>query len=85
MPLHVSTSSTEWRSKRCLGIGFLARADREIGVFRYVAQPTRLCLEFLRETGLILRCNGKVQTPSKENRRMDPTVKIRREEWAQMK
>ena len=45
------------------GIGFLSRADREIGVFQHVAPPTRLSLEFPRETGLILRCTGKVGNP----------------------
>ena len=63
MPLRVSTSSTGLPSKRCLGIGFLSRADREIGVFQKVAQPTRFHLEFPRETGLILRCDGKFGNP----------------------
>ena len=35
------------------------KLDQEIGVFRHVAQPTRLRLEFPRETGLILRFAGK--------------------------
>ena len=60
-PLRVVTSSTGLHTKRCPGIGFLSRADQEIGVFRNVAPPTRLCLEFLRETGLILRCDRKVK------------------------
>ena len=38
-------------SKRCPSIGFLSRADTEIGVFRRVAPTTRLRLEFPRETG----------------------------------
>ena len=38
-------------------------ADTEIGVFRRVAPTTRLRLEFPRETGLILRCAGKVRNP----------------------
>ena len=63
MPLRVATSSTGLHSKRCPGIGFLSRADREIGVLRNVSPPTRPCLEFLRETGLILRCDGKVGNP----------------------
>ena len=41
-------------------IGFLSRADQGIGVFWHVAPPTRLCLEFPRETGLILMCARKV-------------------------
>ena len=55
MPLHVVTSSTGLHSKRCLCIGFLSRADREIRVFQNVALPTMLHLVFLREIGLILR------------------------------
>ena len=41
-------------------IGFLSRADQGIGVFWHAAPPTRLCLEFRRETGLILMCARKV-------------------------
>ena len=37
--------------------------DGENGVFRNVARPTRLPLEFQCETGLLLRCNGKVGIP----------------------
>ena len=50
-------------SKRCLGFGFLSRADQEIGVIRNVAPTTRLRLEFPHETGLILWCAGKVGNP----------------------
>ena len=39
----------------------LSREDQEIGVFRHVAPHTRLPLEFPLETGLILRCAGKVE------------------------
>ena len=42
---------------------FSSSADREIGVLQHVAPPTRLRLEFSRETGLILRCAGKVGNP----------------------
>ena len=49
VPLRVVPSST-LSSNRCLGIGFLSRADREITVFRHVAPPLRLRLEFPRET-----------------------------------
>ena len=63
MPLRVVPSSTGFPSKRCPGIGFFSRADREIGVFQHVAPPTRLRLELPRETGLILRCAGKVGNP----------------------
>ena len=41
--------------KRCAGIGFFSSVDREIGVFRHVAPPTRLRFELPHETGLILR------------------------------
>ena len=40
MPLRMVTSPTGLPSKRCQGIGFLSRADWEIGVVRHVAQPT---------------------------------------------
>src|SRR5574341_90560 len=54
---------TGWSSKRCPGIGFLSRGDREIGVLRNVEPPTMPRLECLRETGLILRCDRKVGNP----------------------
>ena len=57
------TSFTGWSSKRCPGIGFLSRGDREIGVLRNVEPPMRPRLEFRRETGLILRCDRKVGNP----------------------
>src|SRR5574341_34953 len=53
----VLTSFTGWSSKRCPGIGFLSRGDREIGVLRNVEPPTRPRLECRRETSLILRCD----------------------------
>src|SRR5574340_461535 len=59
----VLTSFTGWSSKRCPGIGFLSRGDREIGVLRNVEPPTRPRLECRRETGLILRCDPKVGNP----------------------
>ena len=37
VPLLFVPSSTGLPSNRCLGIGFLSRADREIGVFWHVA------------------------------------------------
>ena len=37
--------------------------DREIGVFPNVARNTRLPLEFQWDTGLLLRCKGKVGIP----------------------
>ena len=39
--------------------------DREIGVFRNVARPTMLPLEFQCETSLLLRWDGKVGIPFK--------------------
>ena len=63
VPLLVVPSSTGLPSKRCPGIGFFSRADREIRVFQNVAPPTRLCLEYPHETGLILMCAGKVGNP----------------------
>ena len=59
----VWTSFTGWSSERCLGIGFLSRGDREIGVLHNVEAPTRPRLECRRETGLILRCDRKVGNP----------------------
>ena len=47
--------------------------------------PTRPRLECLRETGLILRCDRKVGTPSRQSRGVDPPVQIRRVEGAQRK
>ena len=84
MPLRVVPSST-LSSNRCLGIAFLSRADREIAVFRHVAPPSRLRLEFPRETGLILRFAGKVGNPCRQSRGIDTPVAIRRGEGAQMK
>ena len=44
LPLRVMPSLTGLPSKTCLGIGFLSRADRKIGVVRHVAdrKSTRL-------------------------------------------
>ena len=60
VPLCVSTSSRGLHSKKCPAIGSLSRADWDIWVLRNVAPPTRPRLEFLSETGLILRCDRKV-------------------------
>src|SRR5574342_708619 len=57
------TSFTGWSSESCPGIGFLSRGEWEIGVLRNVEPPTRPRLEWLRETGLILRCDRKVGNP----------------------
>ena len=63
VPLLVVPSPTGLPSKRGPGIGFLSRADLEIGVVQHVAPPTILRLEFPSETGLILRHGGKVGNP----------------------
>ena len=62
-PLRVVTSSTGLHPKRCPCTGFLSRADHDIGVLWNVAITTGQRLEFLCETGLILRCDGKVGNP----------------------
>ena len=41
----------------------LSSVDGEIGVFQNVARPSRLPLEFQCETGLHLKCQGKVGIP----------------------
>ena len=73
MPLRVVPSSTGLPSKRCPGIGFFSRAYQKIGVFQHVVPPTRLRLEFPRETGLILRCAGKVGNPLQTKQGNRPT------------
>ena len=61
--LRVVPSSTGLPSKRCPGIGFLSRArPRNRGLLAR-GTNTRLRLEFLRETGLILKCAMKVGNP----------------------
>ena len=65
VPLRVVPSSKGLSSKRCPAIRILSRADREIGVFWHVSPSTWLCLEYPRETGLILRCTGKGGNPFK--------------------
>ena len=79
MPLHVVNSSTGLPSKRCVGIGFFPRADREIGVFWHVAPPTRLCLQFPRETGRILRCARKVRNPFQTKQGNQPSFRDQKE------
>ena len=73
MPLRVVPSSTGLPSKRCPGIGFFSRAYQKIGVFQHVVPPTRLRLEFPRETGLILRFAGKVGNPLQTKQGNRPT------------
>ena len=75
MPLRVVTSSTGVRLKRCPGIGFLSRADGEIGIFRKVVLPTRIRLKLPRQTGLILRCDGMVGNPFQTNQGNGPSCR----------
>ena len=75
VPLRVVPSPTGLPSKRCPGIGFLSRADGEIGVVRHVAPPTRLRLELAHETGLILRWAGKVGNPLQTEQRSRPSFR----------
>ena len=55
--------SEENSTKYIVNMFNASSADREIGVFQHVAPPTRLRLEFSRETGLILRRAGKSGNP----------------------
>ena len=59
--------------------------DEEIDVFWYVARPTRLPLEDQCETGLLLGATGRLGSLSRRSRGIDPHVKIRKGERAQIK
>ena len=63
VPLCVVPSSTGLPSKRCPGVRFLSRVDREFGIFQHVAPTMRLLFEFPHETGLIRRFAGNVGNP----------------------
>ena len=63
VPLRVVPSSTRLPSKRCPGVRFLSRVDREFGIFQRVAPTMRLLFEFPHETGLIRRFAGNVGNP----------------------
>ena len=78
MPLRVVPSYSRLPSKRCPSIGFLSRADREIGVFQQVAPPTKLRIEFPHETGLILSCAGKVGPPCRQSRGISSSSGVNR-------
>ena len=71
----VLTSFKGWSSKRCPGIGFISRGDREIGVLRNVEPPTRPRLECRRETGLILSCDQKVGNPFQTKQGSQPSCR----------
>ena len=75
VPLCVVPSSTRFPSKRCPSFGFFSRADREFRVFLNVAAPTRLRLEIPRETGLILRCAGKIGNPLQMKQGIRPSCR----------
>ena len=51
----------------------LINSGPENGVFPHVATPTRLRLQFPRETGLILRCAGKVGNPFQTKQGIRPS------------
>ena len=58
VPLGVATQYLGFHSNQAL-----SRVDGEIGAFGIVAQPTRFPVECQCETGLLLRCDGKVGIP----------------------
>ena len=68
VPLRFLPSYTGLPSKRYPAFRFLSRADQEIRVFRHVAPPTSLRLEFLLETDLNLRCTRKVGNPFRQSK-----------------
>ena len=68
VPLCFLPSYTGLPSKRYPAFRFLSRADQEIRVFRHVAPPTSLRLEFLLETDLNLRCTRKVGNPFRQSK-----------------
>ena len=59
--------------KEVSGHQVLSRAYQKIGVFQHVVPPTRLRLEFPRETSLILRFAGKVGNPLQTKQRNRPS------------
>ena len=73
MSLHVVPSSTGLPSKRCPGVRFLSRVDREFGIFHHVAPTMRLLFEFPHETGLILKCAAKVMKLFQTKQRNRPS------------
>ena len=72
-------------SRQCPGIGFLYRADREIGVIRHVAPPTWLVSNFLVRPASSSGAPGRPGTPSRQRRGIYSPVVIRRGEGAQRK
>ena len=71
----VLTSFKGWSLERCLGIGFLSRGVREIGVLRNVEPPTKPRLEFRRETGLNMRCDQKFGNPFQTHQGSRPSFR----------
>ena len=58
VPLGVATQYSGFHSNQAL-----SRVDGEIGVFGIVARPMRFPFKCQCETGLLLRCDGKVSIP----------------------
>ena len=58
----VLTSFTGCSSKRCPGIGFLSRGDREIGVLRNVEPPTRHIWNVVVRPGVSQGCSRAAAT-----------------------
>ena len=56
----------------------LSRVDGEIGVLGIVTRPTRFPVEFQCETGLLLRCDGMSGFLSRQSRRIDTHLEMRR-------
>ena len=78
VPLRVVPSPTGLPSKRCPGIGFFSRADREIGVVQHVAPPTWLLSNFFVRPASSSGVPESSGTPSRQSRIIDPPVGIRR-------
>ena len=74
----------DWRGRKSLSSALVCSLCG-IGVFWHAAPPTRLCLKFPRETGLILMCARKVGNAFQTNQGIEPPVAIKRGEESQMK
>ena len=85
VPFRVVPSPTGLPAKRCLCIGFLPRADWEIGVVWHVAPTTWLVSNFPVRPASSGGAPGRAGTPSRQRRGIDSPVAIRRGEGAQIK
>ena len=83
-PLLFVPSSTGMPSKKCPGIGFLLIADRKMGSFRMWQHPRGYASNFLVRLTSSWGALGRLGTPSRQSRGIDPPVVIRRGEGAQM-